>query len=268
MTHVQLIDLLAELGDELDEELGTSHDDLAARVLARLDDDGPFAAPSSTRMPRWLLAAAAVVLVLALVVAVPGTRRTVARWFGVGSVRIEPAPTPTMPTTSTPTTNTPTTNTPTTTVTRSTVPEPLDLGPAVTAQEAVAATGLPLPSATMLGEPTSWHLPGGPQIVARHDVDGRTVLVAALAGTSDADLFAKRVGPDAIEHVAIDGTPAVWVHGEPHWFGYIGRDGQFAEEPLRLASDTLLWERAGVTYRVEGAVDLGEALEIARSMER
>ena len=44
---------------------------------------------------------------------------------------------------------------------------------------------------------------------------------------------------------------------------YLDADGEPGTEPLRLAGDTLLWERAGTTLRVEGARDLAEALEIA-----
>ncbi len=44
---------------------------------------------------------------------------------------------------------------------------------------------------------------------------------------------------------------------------YLDADGEPGLEQLRLAGDTLLWERDGITLRVEGARDLAEALEIA-----
>jgi hypothetical protein len=108
--------------------------------------------------------------------------------------------------------------------------------------------------------------------VARYDVDGRTVLVAVLAGTTDEPAFVKQASSGQITAVDVPGANGatargVWIDGEPHTFGYLDAEGEPGTEPLRLASDTLLWERAGVTLRVEGALDLAEALEIAGSME-
>ncbi|HEX4981680.1 MAG TPA: hypothetical protein VFV63_08280, partial [Ilumatobacteraceae bacterium] len=149
----------------------------------------------------------------------------------------------------------------------------LGLGPPVDAEDAVAATGLPLPVAISLGEPVSFHLPGGPQIVARYDVGGRTVLVAVLAGTTDDAAFVKQATSGQITPVDVPGaggesSRGVWIEGE-HVFDVYSTDtdGEVGTKSLRVAGDTLLWERAGTTMRVEGARDLDEALEIAGSME-
>ena len=43
-------------------------------------------------------------------------------------------------------------------------------------------------------------------------------------------------------------------------------DGEFIDDSRRLVGDTLAWERDGVLYRIEGAITLERALEIAASM--
>ncbi len=270
MSDTALIDRLVELGEQLERDLAGAADDLADAVVARIRVEPTRRSehPVFVRRAGLWSAAAAVVLLVVVLVAVPGPRRTIARWFGVGSVRIEPVPT------APPSSATAEPATPSTTATSVAEPDPdpLGLGPAVTADEAVAATGLRLPAAASLGEPASFHVPGGPQIVARHDVEGRTVLVAVLAGTTDEAAFVKQVRPDQVTAVEVPGrdgasSSGLWIEGEPHTFAYVGADGELGVEPLRLAGDTLLWERAGVTLRVEGARDLAEALEIASSME-
>jgi len=255
MSDTALIDRLVDLGEQLDGELAGAGDGLADAVVAMLAAEPAVPAQRAghrrfTRGARLVSLAAAVVLLVALV-AIPGSRRTIARWFGVGSVRIEPVAT--VPATSP-------------------AADELGLGPPVRPEVAIAATGLPLPVAPSLGEPSSFHLPGGPQIVARYDVGGRTVLVAVLAGTTDEPVFGKQASPDHVTAVDVPGrdgstAPGVWIDGEPHTFDYLDADGRPSTERLRLAGDTLLWERAGVTLRVEGAPDLAEALEIAGSME-
>jgi hypothetical protein len=269
MSDTDLIDRLADLGEQLERDLVDACDDLADAVVARIrvDQGERSGDPLFARRPGLWSVAAAVVLLVVVLVALPGPRRTIARWFGVGSVRIERVPT------TTPSSAPAGQAAPGATgrVAAGPVPDPLGLGPPVGPDEAMAATGLALPVATSLGEPVSFHLPGGRQVVARYDVDGRTVLVAVLAGTTDEPAFVKQASSGQITavDVPVDGGSArgVWIDGEPHTFGYLDADGEPGTEPLRLAGDTLLWERAGTTLRVEGARDLAEALEIAGSME-
>jgi hypothetical protein len=271
MSDTALIDRLGELGELLERQLVDASDGLADAVVARIrvEQGGRSGHPVFVRRAGLWSLAAAVVLVVVVIVALPGPRHTIARWFGVGSVRIEPVPT------APPSSASAGQTVPTATATSvaEPVPDPLGLGPAVEPDEAVAATGLPLPVATSLGEPESFHLPGGRQIVARYDVGGRTVLIAVLAGRTDEPAFVKQASSGQITAVDVPGVDGeiargVWIDGEPHTFGYLDADGEPVTEPLRLAGDTLLWERAGITWRVEGALDLAEALEIAGSMER
>jgi hypothetical protein len=65
----------------------------------------------------------------------------------------------------------------------------------------------------------------------------------------------------------VDGLSAWWVAGGEHFFFYRDAQGRVVPSTLRLASDTLIWEEEGVTYRVEGALSLEDAVRVAESLE-
>jgi hypothetical protein len=191
------------------------------------------------RRPAWA-AAAAVVLVVAVVAAVPGSRRTVARWLGFDSLRIEwvedlPAASP---------------------------PEPAS---GMTLAEAAARAGIDPFVATTLGEPVDVEAPGG-RYVAVHYRDGDVdVIVATLPGRLDEGSFGKLVASGAtVTGVDVDGTPGYWVAGGDHVFAYLDDSGR--RRDVRVAADTLVWQRGGVLVRVEGDMSLDRALEIAGSL--
>jgi hypothetical protein len=69
-----------------------------------------------------------------------------------------------------------------------------------------------------------------------------------------------------LENVHVRGARGVWLSGSPHFFGYATGGGNVVIEPLRLAANTLLWERGVVTYRLEASVTKDTALRIAESM--
>jgi hypothetical protein len=58
------------------------------------------------------------------------------------------------------------------------------------------------------------------------------------------------------------------VAGGDHFFFYRDETGRMVDTTLRLAGDTLIWEEAGVTHRVEGAPTLADALRVAESIEQ
>ena len=255
MNDTEVIDRLTELGEAIDRHF--SGVDLSAPVLGELDrvETTSTSGTTSRRSRRLLLVAAALVVVIAITAALPGPRRTVARWFGIGSVEVRTVPESGAPGSSPATPD-------------ETVAVDVDaLGPAVDPEQAMAATDLPLPVATSLGEPASWHLPGGRQIVARYPAGDETVLVAVLGGATDSGEFRKEVTAGDASRVLVDGARGVWLTGREHTFSVVDENGVVAAEPVRMAADTLVWERDGRTYRVEGAASLDEALTIARSVE-
>jgi hypothetical protein len=59
---------------------------------------------------------------------------------------------------------------------------------------------------------------------------------------------------------------AYYLAGQPHQFFFRDPAGNLQPETLRLAGNTLLWEDAGVTYRLEAEVSLEEAVRIASTL--
>ena len=69
-----------------------------------------------------------------------------------------------------------------------------------------------------------------------------------------------------VEPVSVDGDPGIWIEGAPHVMVFRDDRGDIQERPRLVDANVLLWERDGVTYRLEGDVPLGQALSIARGL--
>lgn len=97
---------------------------------------------------------------------------------------------------------------------------------------------------------------------------GVGALVVQFRGSLDAPVLGKAIGPDTtLEAVPLStGIAAYWLAGEPHQFFYRDTSGNMQPETLRLAGNTLLWEAAGVTYRLEAQVTREEAVRIASTV--
>ena len=70
-----------------------------------------------------------------------------------------------------------------------------------------------------------------------------------------------------IERLRIDGEPAIWLEGAPHFFFYRPPNSDFREQPLRLAQNVLLVQQGRLLVRLEGAFDRARAVELARSLD-
>jgi len=93
---------------------------------------------------------------------------------------------------------------------------------------------------------------------------GASALVTEFLGTVDQNVMGKVVGPDTtLEQVTVDGAQGFWLAGAPHQFFYRDAYGNFIQETLRLAENTLIWERNGTIYRLEAQVSKVDALRIA-----
>jgi hypothetical protein len=107
-----------------------------------------------------------------------------------------------------------------------------------------------------------------PDLPASQLLGGAGLLVTENRGRPDTGLAHKLLesGLATVEPVDVGGAPGVWIAGRPHIFWYFAPDGSVIEESRRLVGDTLAWERDGILYRIEGAITVERALEIARSM--
>ena len=76
----------------------------------------------------------------------------------------------------------------------------------------------------------------------------------------------KVAGPDVeIEQLQVDGSPAIWLEGA-HAVVFRDARGIVRDEELRLSGNVLLWERDGITYRLEGDVDRDDAVRLAEAL--
>jgi hypothetical protein len=157
----------------------------------------------------------------------------------------------------------------------------LGLGDAQSLEDARARVPFPVLVPAVLGLPDAAYV-GGPELrgqlalvyragddlPASTLLDGAGLLVTQNHGRPDDRLGRKLVsaGLAKVETAVIDGAPGYWISGEPHVFWYLAPDGSVIEESRRLVGDTLVWERDDILYRIEGAVSLVRALEIAESM--
>ncbi len=220
--------------------------DVAPRVLHKLER------PSRSWRLRLGLALAVVLLAALLAtLAIPDARSALLRFFHIGGARIEvvdelPAVAPD--------------------------PPELDLGSAlgerVSLAEARRRAGFDLleleerPDRVYLGpRGTVWFLYGRPDKVR--------LLVAQTPQLSidEPFIFKKLAGAGAsIETVIVRGGPAYFVSGAPHELILSDENGVPVQESARLAQNVLLWEEHNQTFRLEGDLTLGEALDIANSL--
>jgi hypothetical protein len=101
------------------------------------------------------------------------------------------------------------------------------------------------------------------------DETGAGLLISQFDAVVNPDGFQKLRDQDVlVEPVSVAGGQGWWLHGATHLFLRRAGTGEQSRPvvPSRLAGDTLLWERDGVTYRLEGNVGMERAIEIAGSI--
>jgi hypothetical protein len=245
--------------------------DLARRVRERVAAQPARPWPLwATLLPVQRRLAFALLAVVALAGGIlafsPEARTVVAERLGLRGVRIEHVPF--VPT-----------------ATPGPVGDQLSLGERVTLDEARARVPYPvlMPALPELGEPDEVYLgavpPGGqvaliywarPGLPAASETGVGLLLMQfrAAPGAADRGVLGKGVGPETrIEALSVNGGPAVWIEGNPHFLFYRDTTGQLQQEAVRLAGNVLLWEQSGLTLRVEGAFPKDQALRIAASVK-
>lgn len=279
-SDAELEQALADLGPRL---AYPAAPDLARSVRARL-----AAPPHRRRLPatlplrRGLALAALVVLALAGLVLVvsPAARSAVAERLGLRGVRIEYR-----------------SDTATPAATAAITPPPagsggpspagsspgarLGLGERVTLDAARRRVpfAVPVPTLAELGDPDEVYVDGGPAggmvslvyqpraALPEAAGSGAGLLVTVFRGDLNPGLIGKSVGRGTtLAQVTVNGARGFWLEGAPHVFLYMPPGGDIREERIRLAANVLLWERDGVTYRIESALGREAAVRIAESM--
>lgn len=259
--------------------------DLAADVRARLAP-GRAATPRRNRpfARRLALALALLAVIAAATLAFsPEVRETIAGRLGLPGVTIVYA-TPTVATA--PLRATPGAPIATATATAATPAPPapagerLGLGQPLSLPEARGRVAFPVlvPDLPALGTPDEIYYgepPIGGQIALvwqpRADLPpaaetGVGLLIMQFQGRLDPGYMKKLIGgTTSISSVTVADTAGYWITGEPHDFFYTNTSGTFPER-TRLAGNVLLWSKNGITYRIEGAGSLDDALRIAAAM--
>jgi hypothetical protein len=210
-----------------------------------------------------------VVLILAILFAVPQVRAAVLDWIRIGAVRIffgeltsTPTPTPLPAAAGTPEPTYPPTSTPLSSI--------LDLSGETTLALAQRTSGLiiRLPAYPPdLGPPDHVFFQdlGGPVVFLVWAEPGQPQKVRMSLSESLSDmLIFQKIVPNSVEDTRVNGQPALWVDSP-----YFLISGSGSSEFTRLVPEghTLVWTQGSMTYRLETASDLSTAIRVAESLK-
>jgi len=158
----------------------------------------------------------------------------------------------------------------------------LSLGDRVSLAQAAGRVSSPIvvPTVSELGAPDEVYVsdapPGGqvalvygsrPGLPSTPET-GVGLLFTEFDGSLVRGQFGKGLGPGTrLEEVQVAGEDGLWIEGNPHAvFGYQDAVGQMRGEAIRLAANTLVWQRGSLVLRLEGALSKEKALRIAASV--
>jgi hypothetical protein len=237
--------------------------DIAGSVRVRLDRQ-----PISPYRRLALAAAVMVVVVLGGLLAVPEVRAAILEALRIGGITIFVGATPTPAPEAT---TIGTVRTPRPTMTPYVEPTPvvsvLDLPGETTLAEARSRANFDILIPTYpddLGDPDHVFLQdlGGP-VVTMVWVDDRGSARLTLQ-VLDERVVGSKYEPGSSRVTTVNGDPAVWLTGA-HMLAFYEPAGR---DFIRLIdSNVLIWEQAGITYRLETDEPLEEAVRIAESLE-
>ena len=188
-------------------------------------------------------AAVVVTAVLVALLVTPPVRAAVADWFGFGGVMVRNSPIP-GPTAAA---------------------SPPPAGTATSLREARRQVDFTpvLPSA--LGAPEGIEVSGDGRVLSTSWDSERDGAIRLDQFDGRLDYTFAKTSP-GVEFTAVAGDFALWFD-EPHEVVVLDPDGSRRTETARLAGHTLIWQRGGVTLRLEADVPLARALEIAATVD-
>ena len=156
----------------------------------------------------------------------------------------------------------------------------LFLGTHVSSERAASEVSFPIANPRLPGLPrpvyyVSRFTPGGEiSLVYRPGpglpaapTTGVGLLVFEFQGTFDPQFLQKVVNTGTVvERVRVGGAAGYWIVGALHEVMLVDRKGRPFPETVRLAGNTLVWQRGDLTMRIEGRFGKAEALRIANSV--
>jgi hypothetical protein len=118
------------------------------------------------------------------------------------------------------------------------------LGAPVSVSKAARALGGPVRQPSLNGRPQLFLVGGVVSVLLLAAPE--PVLLSEFHSGDEPYVLKKMVGDSTdVESLQVDGAPGVWISGVEHVF-------IAPSAPPRLAGNTLLWQRRGITYRLEG----------------
>ena len=248
--------------------------DISGRVIANLGLSAPRVPRLvetrwgwegwSTRN-RWGLGVAAALLIVATLLAYTPSREAIASWVNLHVLiqRTEHPPTPSP-------------------LPSGRLGQKLGLGQPVTLGQAQSDVAWRIASPASLGQPDAVYFQAPPDGPAQGEVSlvyaarpgipvagqtGVSILITEARGRVDQNFFGKMLGSGAtLEQVTVAGHQAYWIAGQPSVFFFIDAAGNFRNETMRLAANTLILDDNGTIVRIEGNMTLAQATAIATSM--
>jgi len=215
--------------------------------------------------PPWAFAAAAVLVIVATLFAYTPSRQAIASWVNlhVFIQRTHNLPTPSP-------------------LASGSLGSQLGLGRPVTLAEAQRDVTWHITVPGQLGPPDAVYYQAPPEGPALGEVSlvygtrpgiavagqtGVAVLITEARGTIDQNFFGKMLGSSAtLEQVTVNGSEAFWISGPLNVFFFIDADGNFRNETMRPAANTLIFDDHGTVVRIEGSFTKDQAIKIAASM--
>ncbi|MFE0146292.1 hypothetical protein ACFWY5_04080 [Nonomuraea sp. NPDC059007] len=187
---------------------------------------------------RWVVTAVVVAVVVAITAATPQGRAAVAHILRLAGIELRISDAPPVAVT----------------------PTPLPGERTVTPDQLSDLVKFPVNRPSVLGEPGEVRISDKGRVVSMF-WDG--IRLDQFDG-GFSPVFLKEMGEPWPDNVPLRYGEAWWITGT-HRLSYLKR-GDNTPLPLRLAEETLLWERHGVGFRLEGVKDKDRAAEIANSL--
>jgi hypothetical protein len=243
---------LVDLGEHLDHPSG---DQLPVAVRRRLETPVPVGHRRPDRSRSLLAAAAVFVLIVAAALAIPPARHAIADWLGIGAIEVRRGPLPRDG------------------ASNSTVPGSPDgtsrdvdarrrLADARKVVEFAIATPRDPSVGALQSVAVDRTVPGG--LVALGYP--RFTLVEVITDEANPRSIAKFVEAGVqVDYPTVNGSPGLWIGGA-HKIGFFDRSGRVRSDTVRRSGPVLIWERGGVTLRIEGFDSLAAAQEVAASV--
>lgn len=243
----RLVTDLRDLGAQLDASVDDR--DLHQTVVTQLRT----MQTSSRRPVLWVAVAVAAVL-SATTLAVPAARAAIADLFGFRAEHIRNGPPPV----------------------NASVDDTLRIGPAVSLDAARQRQRVLVPTATPYLDPSEVHYRdvGGGQVTLVYrptaalpatSTPGVGMLIMELRGSSDEIITKYLASPDQAQPVDIGGTTGVVIAGD-HFIFYVDPSGRAVDEPGRISGNALVFQRGGLTVRIEANLPMEQLAAVARSM--